>query len=132
MPLLARGTVQTVGVVRRALSLHDVCIRHDQVVADAYPNFAKMKEYVAPDGVRWRRRGDQVLEGKALARRLQKQDVWVIHHYRGELTEVPSAGRTDFWAQAESRMAESNHSDFQGSEFRNEAGQYLLVVDESC
>lgn len=97
-----------------------------------YPNFAKMTEYIAPNGVRWHRRGDGVLEGKRLARRLKKPEVRVVHHYLGELTEVPPELRAEFWSRAERRRAASGYTDFQGTEFKDETGHYLLVVHEFC
>ena len=91
-----------------------------------------MKVYVAPDGTQWHRRGDQVLTGTALARRLRKPHVIAVHHYLGELADIPVDQREGFWSDAESRMAVSGFSDFRGIEFRSDAGDLLLVIDESC
>ena len=97
-----------------------------------FPNFARMREYVSPDGVRWHRRGDQVLAGKDLARRIRANHLHVVHHYMGELTDVPAAERDQFWADAQERMRTSVQSEFRGVEFRSEAGERLLVVEENC
>jgi hypothetical protein len=56
----------------------------------------------------------------------------VLHSNLGELTEIPPAEHGDFWAGAEIRMAESAQSEFRGVEFRNDSGDYLLVVEEYC
>jgi hypothetical protein len=99
---------------------------------EALPNVTRMREYVTPDGVRWHRRGDQVLTGKSLGTRLRKSGLRVLHSNLGELTEIPPAEHGDFWAGAEIRMAESAQSEFRGVEFRNDSGDYLLVVEEYC
>ena len=96
------------------------------------PNFARMREWVSPDGERWHRRGDRVLSGKDLGRRLSRAELHVLHHYMGELTDVPVADRDAFWTAAQERMQESVHSEFRGVEFRSEAGERLLVVEEDC
>ena len=96
------------------------------------PNFARMREYVDPDGVRWRRRGDQVLTGKSLARRLGHPGLQVLHHYSGELVGIPATGRDAFWSEAQERMSASPHARFTGVEFRSDSGARLLVIDEDC
>jgi hypothetical protein len=101
-------------------------------VNQEYPNFARMREYVAPDGVLWHRRGDRVLTGKDLGRRIRVSDLHVVHQYLGELAEVPVTERDEFWAEAQERMRKDVYSDFRGVEFRSDAGQRLLVVVEDC
>lgn len=96
------------------------------------PNFARMREWIGPDGVRWHRRGHQVLSGKDLARRLRQPQLLVVHHYMGELTDVPGTDRESFWAAAEERMQASAQSEFRGVEFRSDDGVRLLVVEEDC
>jgi hypothetical protein len=96
------------------------------------PNVARLREYVTRDGVRWHRRGDQVITGKSLSARLRKSGLRVLHSNLGELTEIPPDERADFWAAAEVRMTESAQSEFSGVEFRNDSGDYLLVVEEYC
>lgn len=104
----------------------------DRPVVEEIPTFARMREYVDPDGVRWRRRGDRLLAGKDLGRRLRHDELQVLHHYMGELTQLPPDGREAFWSTAQASMRASTFSDFVGVEFRNEDGHRLLVVEESC
>jgi hypothetical protein len=97
----------------------------------AYPDFARMDQYIDSEGTRWSRRGG-TLVGKALGRRLRDQQTLVLHHYLGELNDVPATAREAFWAEAEGKMAASGFSDFTGIEFKDEARRHLLVISESC
>jgi hypothetical protein len=99
---------------------------------EAALNITRMREYVTPDGVRWQRRGDQVLTGRSLGTRLRRSGLRVLHSYLDDVTLIPPDQRAGFWADAETRMAASPHSDFIGVEFRNDSGDYLLVVEEYC
>ncbi|MFN8168448.1 MAG: hypothetical protein U0S36_06665 [Candidatus Nanopelagicales bacterium] len=99
---------------------------------EALPNVARMREYVTPDGVRWHRRGDQILNGKFLGTRIGKSGVRVVHSSLGQLTTIPPDRRADFRAGAEERMAESAQSEFRGVELRNDSGDCLLVIEEYC
>jgi hypothetical protein len=99
---------------------------------EAATDVPRMREYVTPDGVRWHRRGDQVLTGRSLGTRLRKPGLRVLHSNLGELTTIPPDQRADFWTRAEVRMAESAQSEFRGFEFRSDSGEYLLVVQEYC
>jgi hypothetical protein len=94
--------------------------------------FDRRKEYVDSEGVRWRRRGDTAIVGAALGKRLRKADMRVVHHYLGKFTEIPPEQRAQFWESALTRMAESVHSEFIGSEFKDSVGRRLLVLDENC
>ncbi len=107
-------------------------VRDDRRVEQEIPNFSRMREWVSPDGVRWHRRGDRVLSGKDLGRQLSRTELRVLHHYAGELTDVPVADRNAFWDAAQERMQVSVHSEFRGVEFRSDTGERLLVVDEDC
>ena len=98
----------------------------------AYPDFSRMKTWHAPDGTAWHRRGDRVLEDGALSKRLRQPGITALHYYLGELSEIPAPERESFWGEAEQRMAASGYAGFRGFEFRSDAGDLLLVIDETC
>jgi hypothetical protein len=83
-------------------------------------------------GVRWTRRGNDALHGKALGKRLVDERVLVWHEYGPDVTVVPAAERGEFWRRAQDRARESVHAEFRGHEFRDATGQVLLVVHEDC
>ena len=115
---------------RAPVAARPSCSREDLPVSEIVV-FSKLKEYVDPTGHAWVRRGG-TLEGRALGRRIRKADLEVVHHYMGELHLVAFEDRERFWLRAERLMAESPHADFVGSEFKDETGAHLLVVDEFC
>jgi len=100
-------------------------------VDEVSPQFSHMKEFTDSDGVTWRRRGEPI-DGKALARRVRKEEFLVRHNYLGDIVEIEPDQREEFWASAERLMADSPHSDFIGAEFKDPTGRHLIVIDEHC
>jgi hypothetical protein len=96
------------------------------------PTLVGRKKFTDEDGITWSRRGEDVLQGKALEKHLRDPAVRVLHEYAGELHAVPPTGREAFWKQAQELMGESEHSDFYGVQFKDEQGNHLLVVHEDC
>ncbi len=95
-------------------------------------NLASVAEFTDTAGVLWRRRGRDNVDEKRLRKLLLDPAVRVLHDYLGDVTEVPAHERQAFWATAQESMAKDPHSDFVGSEFKNDAFEHLLVVHEHC
>ena len=97
-----------------------------------FPGLAKEREFEDADKVTWTRRGSGALNGKALGKRLLNERVLVWYEYGTDVTVVAPSDRERFWQQAQDRMQESVHSEFQGYEFKSASGVILLVVQERC
>ena len=95
-------------------------------------NLASVAEFTDATGVLWRRRGRDYVDEKRLRKLLLDPAVRVLHDYLGDVTEVLSGEREAFWSSAQDSMSKDPHSDFVGSEFKNDAFEHLLVVHEHC
>ena len=96
------------------------------------PSLVGRKAFTDSEGIRWKRRGTDFVEGKELAKLLRNPAILVRHEYMGEITDLPLPDREAFWAEAETRMAGSVHSEFFGSEYKNDDNLHLLVIHEYC
>lgn len=120
------------GRVSRSVSFAESVARPEGGVPEPIVNLASVAEFTDADGVLWRRRGTACVDEKRLRKLLRDPAVRVLHDYIGDVTEVPFGERGAFWASAQDSMAKHSHSDFVGSEFKNDAFEHLLVIHECC
>ncbi|MDX3001555.1 hypothetical protein PWY87_07755 [Kribbella solani] len=98
-----------------------------------YPSVVRDREWVDGAGVRWWMRGGEV-QGKRVARLGRDLGVRVLHVYLDDVREVPSAERGGLLERVGvfERGKADDFVEFRVAEFRNAAGQKLLVVEETC
>lgn len=120
------------GRVSRSPSFTESLARPEREAPEPILNLASVAEFTDANGVLWRRRGTAYVDDKRLRKLLRDPAVRVLHDYIGDVTELPSSERGAFWASAQDSLAESCHSDFVGSEFKNDAFERLLVIHEYC
>ena len=83
----------------------------------------------------WHRRGREITAlGPPLRRLLKRQDVRVLHCYGPHPSEVDGDDRVALLDRVERYFAGEAppHSAFVLAEFRNQAGQAMLVIEEMC
>jgi hypothetical protein len=120
------------GGVSRSASFAESLARPEREAPEPILNLASVAEFTDANGVLWRRRGTAYVDEKRLRKLLRDPAVRVLHDYIGDVTEVPSSERGAFWASTQDSMDKYPHSDFVGSEFKNDAYEHLLVIHEYC
>jgi hypothetical protein len=86
-------------------------------------------------GDSWHRRGRPItVLGPPLRRLLKRQDLRVLHCYGPHPSEVDGRERAALLERVERYFAGEAppHSAFALAEFRNAAGQAMLVIEEMC
>jgi hypothetical protein len=89
-----------------------------------------------PDGVCWRRRGED-LSVKQIERLIRDPQVTVLHVYQSALF-VPPEDRHDLWLRMRPYLTGKvdrdpcDYTDFRAAEFKYDARRSMLVIEEYC
>lgn len=105
-----------------------------------WPSAIRAREWVDPDGARWRpRSGGETPPRKRLEHLLASPEVRVLHFYGSDTpTAVAPPEREALWQRVRPYLREpvvrapNDHTDFRVAEFRDEQRRSLLVIEESC
>jgi hypothetical protein len=103
-----------------------------------WPSAVRAREWVDPDGTRWRRRGGPA-DVRRAERLLRSADVRVLHFYGpGAPTEIAPGDREALWARVRPYVRDrfirvpGDFADFEVAEFKDDDRRSLLVIEESC
>ncbi|MDX6236898.1 MAG: hypothetical protein QOG10_1713 [Kribbellaceae bacterium] len=95
------------------------------------------REYLDPDGVRWRKRGG-IPTVTRVEHLIRDRHVRVLHLYLSDVRDVSAEDRDEFLSKIRpylkgSRTASpQDYSDFVAAEFKDDQQRSMLVVEESC
>jgi hypothetical protein len=107
------------------------------VEGEVWPQPSRLKTWEGPDGKVWHRAGDTPLKLTGVRRLVHDQAVEVVLFY-GVVPKfvVTADDRAELWSRIEPVMrgqgADNPYADFRAFRYRDDNGNKLLAVEESC